>query len=124
MSRMSGSFGGVPSPSHMSRARVNRSAFCESCFNTLFQVCHFCTEPLDEDEPAIHVKHAHGKRPYHRRCYQCVVCLQVNTIDDKLYAGDDDDCLYCYRHYVWKVRRDHHEDGRGERACGAPGSAC
>lgn len=50
--------------------RSNRSAYCESCFKMLFECCHFCSERIQQDETGIHVKHAHGKRPYHKRCYQ------------------------------------------------------
>ena len=82
--------------------RANRSAYCASCFQSTFQCCHFCSEPIRNEERAIHVKHAQTKRAYHQRCYQCVICLTINSIDDKLYAGEDDECLYCYQHYVWK----------------------
>lgn len=78
-------------------------AFCESCFNARFEFCHFCSEAILGAEPGVLVKHASGaRRPYHQRCYQCVVCLRVNHPDEKLYAGEDDENLYCHRHFVWK----------------------
>jgi hypothetical protein len=84
--------------------KANKSAYCESCFTQQFNFCHFCSEPLAADEKGVLVKQNAGpKRPYHARCYQCVICLKVNAPDEKLYAGEDDGSkLYCYQHFVWK----------------------
>lgn len=81
---------------------VRLQAFCESCFNARFEFCHFCSEAILSAEHGVLVKHASGKRPYHQRCYQCVVCLRLNDPEEKLYAGEDDENLYCHRHFVWK----------------------
>lgn len=90
-------------------------AYCESCFSTLFTLCHFCGSAIDADEVGVVVKfdaasqpsaelssfassssrasrsHARDNEPtslvYHVRCYHCVVCLKAQSSDEKLYCG-------------------------------------
>jgi len=97
------------SPRHLaaSSTRANKRAFCASCFQSSFELCHFCSQPIEqaEESSTLLVKHAAGsnRKPYHARCYQCVVCLQLCAPSEKLYAGeepDDQGSLYCYRHYT------------------------
>jgi hypothetical protein len=129
--------------------RANKSAFCFACFQRLFVLCHFCSEAIEEEEQgsAVMVKHAAGRRrkPYHARCYQCVVCLQLRGPDEKLYAADDEPNgnsggsgaggkLYCFRHYTERffpscptchqpVLGDEEEEGVGnESGADAPSS--